>query len=50
MEFVRQTIDINGYNLGLARGGKGAPLLYLHGPDGLGEWRSSSTPWRSVSM
>ena len=38
MEFVRQTIDINGYNLGLARGGKGAPLLYLHGPDGLGEW------------
>jgi pimeloyl-ACP methyl ester carboxylesterase len=38
MEFVRQTIDINGYNLGLARGGKGAPLLYLHGADGLGEW------------
>ncbi len=38
MEFVRQTIDINGCNLGLARGGKGAPLLYLHGADGLGEW------------
>jgi pimeloyl-ACP methyl ester carboxylesterase len=38
MEFVRQTIEINGCKLALARGGKGAPLLYLHGADGLGEW------------
>src|ERR671934_262745 len=38
MEFVRQTIEISGCKLALARGGKGAPLLYLHGADGLGEW------------
>jgi hypothetical protein len=38
MEFVRQTIEINGCKLSLARGGKGAPLMYLHGTDGLAEW------------
>jgi len=38
MEFVRQTIEINGCKLSLARGGKGVPLMYLHGPDGLGDW------------
>jgi pimeloyl-ACP methyl ester carboxylesterase len=36
--FVRQTIEINGCKLSLARGGQGAPLIYLHGTDGLGEW------------
>src|SRR5919109_2043253 len=38
MEFVRQTIEISGCKLALARGAKDAPLLYLHGADGLGEW------------
>jgi len=38
MEFVRQTIEINGCKLSLARGGKGVPLMYLHGPDGLADW------------
>src|SRR5262245_15147302 len=38
MEFVRRTIEINGCKLSLARGGKGAPLMYLHGTDGLAEW------------
>jgi pimeloyl-ACP methyl ester carboxylesterase len=38
MEFVRQTIEISGCKLALVRAGKGAPLLYLHGADGLGEW------------
>jgi pimeloyl-ACP methyl ester carboxylesterase len=38
MEFVRRTIEINGCKLSLARGGKGVPLMYLHGTDGLAEW------------
>jgi pimeloyl-ACP methyl ester carboxylesterase len=38
VEFVRHTVEINGCKLGFARGGKGAPLLYLHGTDGLSEW------------
>src|SRR5260370_30075949 len=38
MEFARQTIEINGCKLSLARGGKGAPLIYLHGTDGLADW------------
>jgi pimeloyl-ACP methyl ester carboxylesterase len=38
MEFARQMIEINGWKLGLARGGKGVPLIYLHGTDGLAEW------------
>jgi pimeloyl-ACP methyl ester carboxylesterase len=38
MAFVTQTIAINGCKLSLQRGGKGAPLIYLHGTDGLAEW------------
>ena len=38
MEFARQTIDLNGCKLSYARAGKGAPLIYLHGTDGLAEW------------
>ena len=38
MEFVRQTIEINGCKLSLARGGKGVPLMYLHGTEGLADW------------
>jgi len=38
MAFVRHTIDINGCKLGFARAGRGVPLLYLHGTDGLAEW------------
>ena len=38
MEFVRQTIEIKGCKLSLARGGKGVPLMYLHGTDGLADW------------
>ena len=38
MAFVRHTIDINGCKLSFMRGGKGSPLLYLHGTDGLAEW------------
>src|SRR5258706_9027772 len=38
MEFARQTIEINGCKLSLARGGQGAPLIYLHGTDGLADW------------
>ena len=40
MAFVTQTIEINGCKLSFARGGKGAPLIYLHGTDGLAEWPS----------
>jgi pimeloyl-ACP methyl ester carboxylesterase len=36
--FVRQTLEINGCKLSLARGGEGMPLIYLHGTDGIGEW------------
>ncbi|SRR6266508_3971047 len=38
MAFVTQTIEINGCKLSLRRGGKGVPLMYLHGTDGLAEW------------
>ena len=38
MAFVTQTIDINGCKLSYQRGGKGVPLIYLHGTDGLAEW------------
>ena len=38
MNFVRHTVEINGCKLGFARGGKGPPLVYLHGTDGLSEW------------
>jgi pimeloyl-ACP methyl ester carboxylesterase len=40
MAFDTQTIDINGCRLSYARGGKGVPLIYLHGTDGLAEWPS----------
>ena len=40
MAFATQTIEINGCKLSFARGGKGAPLIYLHGTDGLAEWPS----------
>jgi pimeloyl-ACP methyl ester carboxylesterase len=40
MAFVTETIEINGCKLSFARGGKGAPLVYLHGTDGLAEWPS----------
>jgi len=38
VEFIRQTIEINGCKLSLARCGKGVPLIYLHGTDALAEW------------
>jgi len=38
MAFVTQTIDINGCKLSFMRAGKGVPLIYLHGTDGLAEW------------
>ena len=49
MEFVRQTIEINGCKLSLARGGKGVPLMYLHGTDGLAEWPAILVRWRNGS-
>jgi pimeloyl-ACP methyl ester carboxylesterase len=38
MAFDRHTIEVAGCKLSYARGGKGAPLVYLHGTDGLAEW------------
>jgi pimeloyl-ACP methyl ester carboxylesterase len=38
MAFTATSIDVNGAKLALRRGGKGEPLLYLHGTDGLAEW------------
>ena len=38
MAFLRETIEINGCKLSVARGGAGEPLIYLHGTDGLAEW------------
>lgn len=38
MAFIRDTIELNGCGLSFARGGKGVPLIYLHGTDGLAEW------------
>src|SRR5262249_5455719 len=38
MAFSVQTIEVNGCRLHLQRSGSGAPLLYLHGTDGLAEW------------
>ena len=40
MAFVTQTIDVNGCKLIFQRAGKGVPLIYLHGTDGLAEWPS----------
>jgi pimeloyl-ACP methyl ester carboxylesterase len=38
MPFSSGSIDVNGCGLALRRGGKGAPLLFLHGTEGLAEW------------
>src|SRR5262249_49759720 len=38
MVFVRHVVDLSGSKVSLARGDKGAPLIYLHGTDGLAEW------------
>jgi pimeloyl-ACP methyl ester carboxylesterase len=38
MAFIARTIDVNGCKLSLRRGGKGVPLIYLHGTDGLAQW------------
>ena len=38
MDFVAQTVIVNGAQVALRRGGAGAPLLFLHGADGLPEW------------
>ena len=38
MAFAAHTIEINGCKLSYQRAGKGVPLLYLHGTDGLTEW------------
>ena len=38
MPFQAQTIEINGNTLALQRGGKGPPLLFLHGAVGLTHW------------
>lgn len=37
MTFQSITVDINGNPLALQRGGKGPPLLYLHGTEGLSQ-------------
>lgn len=38
MSAVASTIEVNGLRLALRRAGRGEPLLFLHGTDGLGEW------------
>jgi pimeloyl-ACP methyl ester carboxylesterase len=38
MAFAENSIVISGCKLSFKRGGKGVPLLYLHGTDGLTEW------------
>jgi pimeloyl-ACP methyl ester carboxylesterase len=38
MTFSESAVEINGSTLHLRRGGRGAPLLFLHGTDGLAEW------------
>jgi pimeloyl-ACP methyl ester carboxylesterase len=38
MAFEAQTVTVNGAQVALQRGGKGEPLLFLHGADGLTEW------------
>jgi pimeloyl-ACP methyl ester carboxylesterase len=38
MAFSATTIEVDGGKLALRRGGRGEPLLYLHGTDGLAEW------------
>jgi pimeloyl-ACP methyl ester carboxylesterase len=38
MDFVAQTLIVNGARVALRRGGSGTPVLFLHGADGLPEW------------
>jgi pimeloyl-ACP methyl ester carboxylesterase len=38
MEFRSETLKVGRLELRFRRGGAGAPLLYLHGTDGLAEW------------
>jgi pimeloyl-ACP methyl ester carboxylesterase len=38
MVFHPTFIDVNGCRLALRRGGNGAPLLFLHGTEGLADW------------
>ena len=38
MAFVAETVIVNGASLALRRAGKGEPLLFLHGADGLMDW------------
>lgn len=38
MPTTTEMIEIDGCKLGVRRGGKGQPLLWLHGTDGLSEW------------
>jgi len=45
MTFARNTIDVNGCKLSVARAGVGAPLIYLHGTDGLAEWPAILDTW-----
>ena len=40
MAFASETVTVNGASVALKRGGKGEPLLFLHGADGLMEWPS----------
>jgi pimeloyl-ACP methyl ester carboxylesterase len=38
---TRHSIEVNGATISYLRGGAGAPLLFLHGAGGIGDW----TPW-----
>lgn len=38
MTFSSSTIELSGCRIALRRGGKGIPVLYLHGTDGLEDW------------
>jgi pimeloyl-ACP methyl ester carboxylesterase len=40
MAFAAETVIVNGASLALRRAGKGEPLLFLHGADGLMDWPS----------
>lgn len=44
MAFSCGAIDVNGCDLAFRRGGTGAPLLFLHGTDGLAEWPAALDP------
>ena len=38
MEFAAQTVVVNGASVAMRRGGRGEPVLFLHGADGLPDW------------